>query len=93
VSDRPPRPKLRRYRSRQWRTAGLWVTNDDRFTVGRWSRSNKSWELMAFIKSASRDQDNALLVAHGVAFDQCSFPTRGEALDALALVLHLEGER
>jgi hypothetical protein len=92
MSDRPPRPKLKRYRSRKWGTAGLWVTNDDRFLVSRWSWSKKSWDLMACIKSASREQDKALLFAHGVAFDQCSFPTRGEALDALALVLHLEGE-
>lgn len=85
-----PRPKLMRgYEqvspSSPWpvSTAGFWVTTDGRYWLHR-SLDKRWWYIEATMDPAGE----AILSQHTLIGQ--AFPTRREALDALALALHIE---
>jgi hypothetical protein len=77
-------PKLRRfYRlSSGQSTSGFWPTRDGRFLL---CKRDKRWTIRN-----PRDPGDEFLAQHRIGRHDTSFPTRREALEALATALHAE---
>jgi hypothetical protein len=80
MSDRPSRPRLRRI------GAGMYATVDERFVVLDFP-DGSGWGIGQGDRWSGDDTFMATYSDLLLHF----FPTRREALDALALALHLEG--
>lgn len=83
-----PAPLRLRNISRQFSIlrGGLWMTADERFCVTR-LRDRGHWVLTAWHQSPTYQADEALLIRCRLDSSHCAFPSRREAVAALALAL------